>query len=252
MNDLTSINGVPGKVFFASDFHLGAGDSKERERKIVAWLDHIAPEAEAIYLVGDVFDYWFEYKWAIPKGYVRLFGTLARIVDSGVRVHFLKGNHDMWVYSYFTEEIGMDVHDEEVIFESGGRRFYVAHGDGIGEGENRYKLVRSLLRNTRMQKSYSRIHPSWGLRLMRKLSARSRNAHEDQEDNVHKIPISFAEGYIKQSTIDFFIMGHRHEVTDHLLSNGISRYINLGDWITGCTYAVWDQCELRIEQFENV
>ncbi|MFT4567344.1 MAG: UDP-2,3-diacylglucosamine hydrolase [Saprospiraceae bacterium] len=245
MNSSTTKN-----IYFASDFHLGAGDTIKRERLIVRWLEGIAKDAQAIYLVGDVFDFWFEYKWAVPKGYVRLFGMLARLVDAGIEVHFLKGNHDMWVYNYFNDEIGMIVHDDEVEVTYNEKRFYIAHGDGVGAGEQKYKLVRSVLRNNRLQKAYSRIHPSWGLRLMRKMSARSRAKHEQNNGNVHDLPIAFAESYIKKETIDYFIMGHRHEVKDHLLSDGISRYINLGDWISSRTYAVWDSSVLQLEQFK--
>jgi len=214
-------------------------------------LEQISENAKSVYLVGDVFDFWFEYKWTIPRGYVRLFGMLARLIDDGIEVHFLKGNHDMWVYNYFTDEIGMTVHDEEVEVIYNDKRFYIAHGDGVGAGEQKYKLVRSLLRNNRMQKAYSRIHPSWGLRLMRKMSARSRSNHEENNGDVHDLPIAFAEEYIKKEPVDYFIMGHRHEVIDHILSNGSSHYINLGDWITAGSYAVWDGEELNLKYFEK-
>ena len=244
MNPSTAQN-----IYFASDFHLGAGDSIQRERLIVRWLEQIAIDAHAIYLVGDVFDFWFEYKWTVPKGYVRLFGMIARLVDAGIEIHFLKGNHDMWVYNYFTDEIGMIVHDEEVEVTYNAKRFYIAHGDGVGDGEQKYKLVRSALRNNRLQKAYSRIHPSWGLRLMRKMSARSRAKHEENNGNVHELPIAFSESYIKKEPIDYFIMGHRHEALDHVLSNGISHYLNLGDWISSRTYAVWNGTTLQLKKF---
>jgi len=242
---------VGSKIYFASDFHLGAGSreaSLERELRIVSWLNSVAPRAHAIYLVGDVFDFWFEYKWSIPKGYVRLFGTIANLIDNGVEVHFLKGNHDMWVYDYFTEEIGMIVHEEEVIATYGDKKFYIAHGDGLGQGEPTYKLVRKVLRSRRLQKLYARMHPSWGLRLMRKMSAQSRS-HNQSEEKVHAIPIAFAEQYLEQEAIDYFIMGHRHEVINHLLSNGVSRYVNLGDWVSKNTYASWNGKKLKLEQF---
>ena len=244
-------NNSTKKIYFASDFHLGAGDSRAREVLIVRWLDAIAYDAKAIYLVGDVFDFWFEYKWTIPKGYVRLFGKLASLVDAGIEVHFLKGNHDMWVYNYFTDEIGMIVHDEEVEVSYNSKKFYIAHGDGLGKGEQKYKIVRSVLRNNRLQKAYSRIHPSWGLRLMRKMSARSRNNHTEKNDDVHDLPIAFAENYIKKKDVDYFIMGHRHQPIDHLLSNEHSHYVNLGDWMSSCSYAVWNGNDLALRHFKE-
>ncbi len=245
---------LTSKVYFASDFHLGAGGkeaSRSREKVIVAWLESISADARTLYLVGDVFDYWFEYQWSIPKGYVRLLGMLARMIDAGIAVHFLKGNHDMWVYDYFTDEIGMQVHEEEVLATMGGKRFYIAHGDGLGEGERNYKIVRSVLRNSGMQKLYSRLHPSWGLRLMKVMSARSRSRHGAPKSSVHDLPIAYANQYLKNHEVDYFIMGHRHEPMDYLLANGRSRYLNLGDWLTHCTYAVWDGTDVRLTQFKS-
>ena len=242
-----------GNIYFASDFHLGAGtldESRQRELRIVRWLNSVAANAKAIYLVGDVFDFWFEYKWSIPKGYVRLFGTIAKLIDSGIEIHFLKGNHDMWVYDYFTDEIGMIVHEEEVKAIYNEKKFYIAHGDGLGKGEPAYKFVRKVLRSRRLQKMYARMHPSWGLRLMRKMSAKSRS-HNQLEEKVHAIPIAFAEQYLENEYIDYFIMGHRHEVINHLLSNNKSRYVNLGDWVSQNTFALWDGEKLELQQFRK-
>lgn len=241
-------------IYFASDFHLGAGDlsdTRRREAVIVSWLRGIQSQASAIYLVGDVFDYWFEYKWTVPKGYVRLFGAIADMVDGGVKVHFLKGNHDMWVYQYFEEEIGMIVHDGSVIFEDQGAHFFVDHGDGLGTGDRSYKAMRAILRNPFLQRSYARIHPSWGLRLMRKMSAKSRERHEEDGEEIHDQPIRFAEEMIKDRHIDYFIMGHRHQAVDKLLSNGKSHYINLGDWVTQNTYSIWDGESLQLKNWKG-
>ncbi|MEL6122288.1 MAG: UDP-2,3-diacylglucosamine diphosphatase [Bacteroidota bacterium] len=241
-------------IYFASDFHLGYDDqvnTRRRERIIVDWLEEIRTSAKAIYLVGDVFDYWFEYKWTIPKGYVRLLGTLAKLVDSGVEIHFLKGNHDMWVYQYFAEEIGMIIHDDTARFEDSGKHFFVDHGDGLGRGERRYKLVRGILRNRFLQRSFARIHPSWGLRLMRKLSAASRARHSAYEKDVHELPIRFANELLGEEQVDFFIMGHRHQAVDRTLANGYSRYINLGDWVTQNTYVRWDGDELELLSYQS-
>ena len=245
-----------GNIYFASDFHLGAGDiedTRRREAVIVSWMESITSEARAIYLVGDVFDFWFEYKWTVPKGYVRLLGALAKLVDAGVEVHFLRGNHDMWVYRYFQEEIGMIVHDGSVTFMDQGKSFFIDHGDGLGDGEKGYKMIRSALRNKFLQRSYARLHPSWGLRLMRKMSAKSRSRHEaiSEGEEVHDLPIRFAEAYIMKHPTDYFIMGHRHHAIDKVLSNGTSHYINLGDWVTKNTYAVWDGSEVSLKIYDD-
>lgn len=227
-------------------------DTRRREAIIVSWLEEISADARAVFLVGDVFDFWFEYKWTVPKGYVRLLGTLAQMCDQGIEIHFLKGNHDMWVYEYFQEEIGMIVHDSSYEFEDGEKHFFLDHGDGLGKGERKYKMVRSTLRNRFLQQSYARLHPSWGLRLMRKMSAKSRDRHEGEEgEEVHDLPIRFAEEHLLSNETDFFIMGHRHQPIDKLLSNQKSRYINLGDWVTQNTYAKWDGQDLKLESFKG-
>jgi len=202
-------------------------DTRRREAIIVSWLEEISADARAVFLVGDVFDFWFEYKWTVPKGYVRLLGTLAQMCDQGIEIHFLKGNHDMWVYEYFQEEIGMIVHDSSYEFEDGEKHFFLDHGDGLGKGERKYKMVRSTLRNRFLQQSYARLH------------------------EVHDLPIRFAEEHLLSNETDFFIMGHRHQPIDKLLSNQKSRYINLGDWVTQNTYAKWDGQDLKLESFKG-
>jgi len=247
------INNILNKTntYFASDFHLGvdlAITSKTRERIVVSWLESIRSDAKTIYLVGDIFDYWFEYKKVIPKGYVRLFGKLAELSDEGIDIHYFKGNHDMWIYTYFQEELGLIVHDHEVIHQIDGASFFVAHGDGLGKGDNYYKFIKSILRNRVAQWLYSIIHPTIGLPLMQIMSGRSRH-HTGQSvveyDNIK----SYAEVICNEKNIDFFISGHNHNPIQEVLSNGSSVYCNLGDWMSYFTYARWNGKKLKLEKY---
>ena len=157
----------PGKYhYFVSDLHLGAPNqaaSKARERAFIAWLDHIAATAKAIYLMGDIFDFWFEYKTVIPKGYTRLFGKLAELSDKGIELHFFKGNHDMWVKDYFENELGIQIHANEYTFKANGKSFYLHHGDGLGPGDYKNKLLKRFFRSSLCQWLFARLHPNFGI-----------------------------------------------------------------------------------------
>lgn len=230
------------KIYFASDFHLGSGsmpESKERERKIVQWLEKISHDASEVFLVGDVFDYWFEYKETIPKGYSRLFGTIASMADDGVQFHFFTGNHDIWVRNYFEEEFGMKIYTKPQLFERFGKKIFVGHGDGLGPSDHGYKLLKGVLTNPLAKWLFARIHPNTGLAIMRMASKSSRMTGREEgiSDMSKEWLVNFCETYIsKFEAPDYFVFGHRHIPISHHLSNGKSIYFNLGEWWQSCSY----------------
>jgi UDP-2,3-diacylglucosamine hydrolase len=247
------------KTFFASDFHLGANarlNSAERERQLVRWLDQIAPEAEAIYLVGDLFEFWFEYKSVVPKGYSRLFGKLAELRDANVPVYMFTGNHDLWMFGYFEQEFGIPVYRHPIQREIGGKSFFIGHGDGLGPGDTGYKLMKKVFTNPVSQWMYGWLHPDLGTGLARYFSKVSRNATPPEErfwlGEEKEWLLRYTTRKTEQGiTPDFFIFGHRHLPIDWLLPNGKSRYINLGEWMFANSYAEFDGQDVSIKFFEN-
>ncbi|MGI8636956.1 MAG: UDP-2,3-diacylglucosamine diphosphatase [Segetibacter sp.] len=234
------------KIFFLSDFHLGAPDYKsslEREKKIVAFLDSIKQQAAAIFIVGDMFDFWFEYKQVIPKGYVRLLGKLAELTDRDIPVYFFVGNHDMWMSGYFQNELNITVYHEPQTFEWNGKRFFIGHGDGLGPEDRGYKFLKSVFRNSVCQSLFGMLHPSWGIGLANFFSRKSRKktgtADEIFLGEDKEWLIIFSKQILAKEHFDYFVFGHRHLPLDIKLSNN-SRYINLGDWIKYFTYAEFD------------
>lgn len=243
------------KIYFISDFHLGVPNresSLERERKIVRWLDSIKPDVQILYLMGDVFDYWFEYSHAVPKGYVRLLGKLAELSDAGVEIHYFTGNHDMWVFDYLPEEIGLELHRNPIQKEYNGVKFFLGHGDGLGPGDHGYKFIKKVFSNRFSQWLFARIHPNTGIKLMQYFSKKSRIATGDSDEKFmgedKEWLVIFSKEILKKQHYDYFIFGHRHLPLDiHL--NQSSRYINLGEWINHQTYAVFDGSIVRLEKF---
>lgn len=249
------------KIYFASDFHLGIPDresSLKRELLLVSWLDEIRKDASEIFLMGDVFDFWFEYRSVIPKGYVRLLGKLAEITDSGITVHLFKGNHDIWAFNYLETEIGMVLHRTPKVFEFGSRRFYLAHGDGLGPGDNGYKFLKKVFENRLNQWLFRWLHPDLGAGMGLYFSKKSRIANiikEGQKEEEHNIEDEMLFHYTKSliesgEKADFYIFGHRHLPTDHKMENG-SRLIILGDWITNFSYAVFNGTDLNLRFFNT-
>jgi len=245
-------------IYFASDFHLGtdgALSSIEREKKLVRFLDMISEDATTIYLLGDIFDYWFEYNRVIPKGYVRLLGKIANLKDSGIKIEFFTGNHDIWMFRYFQDELNIPVHKRPIKVVHYDKTFFLGHGDGLGPGDRRYKTIKKVFTNPILQKMYGAIHPNIGLRIMRKLSSKSReNTHMEELQFLgpeKEWLLKFCESYIRENDIDFFVFGHRHLPIDYLLSNDHSRYINLGDWLSQYSYARYDGYEFKLLFFEN-
>lgn len=248
----------PGKkVFFLSDFHLGApavAASLERERKIVRFLDSIQNEAAVIFLVGDLFDFWFEYKTVVPKGYIRLLGKLAELADKGIQLHFFVGNHDMWIRNYFQQEIGMNVYFEPADFTFNQIRFHVGHGDGQGPGDHSYKFLKKIFRNPICQWAFGIIPPAWGIGLANYFSRRSREADKSAEEvflgEDKEWLLIYSREKLQTQPYQYFIFGHRHLPIDFQL-NEQSRYINLGEWIRHCSYAVFDGTTTTLQYFNG-
>ncbi len=244
------------KIYFASDFHLGVPDresSLEREKRVVRWLDEARKDAEEIFLVGDVFDFWFEYKMAIPKGFARLQGKIAEITDAGIPVHFFIGNHDMWAFGYFEEELGVKMYRDNAVFEFGGKKFFVGHGDGLGPGDRGYKFIKRVFANPFLQWVFGWIHPNLGIRLANFFSGRSREANQMEYQKFlgeeNEWLVSYCKEELEKEYFDYFIFGHRHLPLDIELGQG-SRYINLGEWVFNNTYAVFDGKELKLLKYE--
>lgn len=246
------------KVYFASDFHLGVDarlSSREREQQIVRWLEQIRKDAEAIYLVGDVFDFWFEYRTVVPKGCLRLLGKLAELRDAGIPIYFFTGNHDMWMFRYFEEELGIPIYRQPIEREIMGKSFLIGHGDGLGPGDYGYKFIKKVFANPFCQWLFERLHPNFGIRLANFWSGKSRGAAKSDigrflgEENEWLI--AYCNRKLEHKHRDYFIFGHRHLPIDHALKNGKSRYINLGDWLHYSSYAVFDGSKLEIKFFEN-
>ncbi len=239
------------KTFFASDFHLGIDDtltSLEREQLIVQWLDAAAPEMETLYLVGDVWDYWFEYGQVIPKGYSHLFGCLRRLRDAGIKIYFFTGNHDMWMFRYLTDEFGIPILRKEVVHEIDGKKFYIAHGDGLGPGDLGYKMIKKIFASSVCQWLFARIHPNTGMRLMKYFSGTSRK-HTEVEKFLgpeNEWLIQHAQEVLTKEKIDYFVFGHRHLPIDFDLGTNGAKYVNLGDWLRYYSYAVWDGQALKL------
>lgn len=234
------------KIYFLSDFHLGApnhAESLKREKKIVSFLETIRQDAVVIFILGDLFDFWYEYKRVVPRGYVRLLGKLAELTDQGIIIHFFVGNHDMWMNGYFEEELNIQVYHEPERFEFNQKKFLIGHGDGLGPGDHRYKFLKKVFRNKISQALFGALHPSWGIGLANYFSRKSRAATGTGDEHFlgedKEWLIVFCKDTLKNEHIDYFIFGHRHLPLDFELSKS-SRYINTGDWIKYNSYAVFD------------
>ncbi|TAD97620.1 MAG: UDP-2,3-diacylglucosamine diphosphatase [Bacteroidetes bacterium] len=245
------------KIYFASDFHLGspnASISLERERKIIRWLDAIKPTAQQIFLLGDVFDFWYEYNHVVPKGYIRFFGKLAEIIDSGIPINFFTGNHDLWTFDYFPSEIGMKVYHCPQYVEFCGKKLLIGHGDGLGNGDYGYKILKKIFENRFLQYLFAKIHPDLSFRLAFFWSRSSKNKARNEEEKRFLGEKEWLWQYCKalevQKHADYYIFGHRHLPLDLEVSAN-SRYINLGEWFTNqCHYAEFDGNNLTLKTFE--
>ena len=245
------------KIYFASDFHLGAPNpekSLEREKKIIRWLDEIKSDASEIYLLGDVFDFWFEYKHAIPKGFVRIQGKIAEITDSGIPVYWFIGNHDMWIFDYIPKELGVQMIRTEIIKEYFGKSLFIGHGDGLGPGDHGYKFIKKVFRNRICQWLFARLHPNFGIALANMFSKKSRVSTGDTDAIYYgedkEMLIQFCKTKLKDQHYDYFIFGHRHLPIEFDLAAN-SKYINIGEWISYFTYGVLDENGFALKTFEQ-
>lgn len=251
-------------TYFISDLHLGApsaSESRDRERKLVRFLDSISKDAKTLYIVGDLFDYWFEYKQVVPRGHSRFLGTLARLVDQGLELHIFTGNHDLWMHDYLEEELGATVHHKPLHVELDGKRFYLAHGDGLGPGDLKYKFLKVIFTNPLCKWLYNRLHPNFGVGFAARMSRLSRHSQSDDDHSflgekermwIHSKNVLASEWF------DFFIYGHRHHLKNLVLEEREeggtkleSRYVVLGDWITLDTYALWDGTDFTTHTYTS-
>ncbi|MDR2963978.1 MAG: UDP-2,3-diacylglucosamine diphosphatase [Bacteroidales bacterium] len=242
-------------IYFASDFHLGYPsneESTEREKRIVAWLDSIKPTCKELYLLGDVFDFWYEYKWVVPKGYVRFLAKLAEFTDVGIPVYMFEGNHDQWLFGYLQQECGVTICKTMLEREWAGKRFVLHHGHALGHYDTGMNVLHWVFTRKFLQKLFSLIHPSLSFSLAHAWSKKNRKAKEYEsshylgDDKEYLLQYSLAE--LKKRKVDYFIFGHRHVPLNKELPGG-ARYINVGNWITHSTYAYFDGNDVILTEF---
>jgi len=247
------------KIYFASDFHFGIPDRKsslKREELFVEWLDEVRKDASEIYLMGDLFDFWFEYKTSIPKGYTRLLGKLAGITDASIPVHLFRGNHDMWAFSYLSEELNIQLHREPEIKKFGEKVFYLAHGDGLGPGDHGYKLIKKVFQSKINQRLFRCLHPDLGINMALYWSRKSRYASEAKEAREEEYNLKMIKERLvvhsqdmleNHSDLNYLVYGHYHLPYQESLNDNCIMVV-LGDWLTHFSYAVFDGEKLEIKK----
>lgn len=244
-------------TYFISDLHLGARylpDRRGHEQRVVTFLRSLHGRAKALYLVGDVLDYWYEYRTVVPRGYVRFFGALAALADAGVRITWLTGNHDIWLFDYLRDEIGIEVADGGITRDIDGRRFFIAHGDGLGRTDSSFRFIRALFRNRACQRMYAAIHPRWTVPFAHRWSSGSRGyvpGRSAEWTGAMKTNVeSWAEDYAAaHPDIDYIVLGHHHVVVDEAVPGSGCRLVILGDWINHDSYGIFDGERFRIDKF---
>lgn len=248
------------KIYFASDAHLGAAivtDKREHERKLVTWLDAIKDDADAIYFLGDMFDYWYEYKTVVPKGYVRFLAKLCELTERGIDVHMFTGNHDVWMFDYLPDECGVTIHRKYYEFTADGKHFLVGHGDNIGNYDKIYMLMKMVFESPVAQWFYSKLHPDFSGWIAHSRCEGSRRQNEKRKEfttfrgEEREFQIRFAKEYLsKGNAVDYFVFGHRHIMHDFAIGNDKgSRVLMIGDWLKNFSYAVFDGNDITIEQW---
>jgi UDP-2,3-diacylglucosamine hydrolase len=245
------------KIYFASDQHFGIPNhdkSLEREKKFVHWLDTIKKDAEVLFLLGDLFDFWFEYKRVVPKGFVRVLGKLAELRDAGIPIYFFVGNHDLWMHGYFEQELNIPVYHTPKEFTLNGKEFLIGHGDGLGPGDKGYKRMKKVFTNPFCKWLFKWLHPDIGVKLAQYLSTKNKliSGEEDVKflGEENEWLVQYAKKKLETKHYDYFVFGHRHLPMEIEVGNA-STYINLGDWITHFTYAVFDGKELELNSLNT-
>lgn len=245
------------KLFFASDFHLGAPneqESKIREQKIIRWLDQIADEAAAVMLVGDIFDFWFEYGQVIPKGFIPFISKISQLRDRGIPILFFTGNHDLWMKDYFTTELGIPVYSHPIELSVAGKKFLVGHGDGLGPGDHTYKLLKKVFTNPFAQWLFKWLHPDLGIGLAKAWSGHSRISNTAKNENHFLGEDEWLWQYCKEVENrfhhDYYVFGHRHLPLELVVGDS-SMYYNLGEWVSQFTYLEFDGLAPKLQKFEG-
>ena len=245
------------KIYFASDQHFGVPNLKEsriREEKFIRWLDSIKKDAQVLFLMGDLFDFWHEWKYVVPKGYIRVLGKIAELKDSGIDIYFFVGNHDLWMKNYFEEELGIPVYFDKRYYEINDKNFLLAHGDGLGPGDKGYKRMKKVFTNPLAQWAFRWLHPDIAMRIANYMSQKNKliSGEEDKaflgEDK--EFLIQYSKEKLKTENLDYFVFGHRHLPLIFNLEKG-AKYINLGDWIVYFTYGVFDGVSFEVKTFEG-
>ena len=246
-----------GKIYFISDVHLGAPalpNNHEREMLFAQWLDDIKEDVAELYLVGDIFDFWYEYKKVVPRGFTRILGRIADLTDRGIPVHFFTGNHDVWVFDYLPTELGVILHTKEFVTELKGKKFFLAHGDGLDADDIGYLLLKKIFTSKTLQWLFSRIHPNFALWLAHKWSKSSRLAKNNLKEEFkvkNEAMYKFAERFLEKELVDYFIFGHRHQKAD-VKMKGNTRFILLGDWINHFSYGVFDGEKFELKEYKKL
>ncbi|MBS4073264.1 MAG: UDP-2,3-diacylglucosamine diphosphatase [Algoriphagus sp.] len=245
------------KLFFASDFHLGAPShqaSKAREKRIIRWLDQISEEAAAVFLVGDIFDFWFEYAEVIPKGFIPFISKISQLRDRGIPVLFFTGNHDLWMKDYFTVELGIPVYTHPIEITVEGKKILVGHGDGLGPGDQTYKILKKVFTNPFAKWLFKWLHPDLGIRLAKAWSGHSRITNSSKNENHFLGEDEWLWQYCKevQKRVhhDYYIFGHRHLPLELEVGKNAT-YFNLGEWVSQNTYLEFDGNTAKLKSFEK-
>ncbi|KUO67039.1 MAG: UDP-2,3-diacylglucosamine diphosphatase [Lutibacter sp.] len=243
------------KIYFASDQHFGAPNveaSKIREQKFVNWLDFIKKDADVLFLLGDLFDFWFEYAQAVPKGFVRVLGKLAELSDQGIEIHFFVGNHDLWMHDYFEKELNIPVYHHPKEFTLNGKSFFIGHGDGLGPEDQGFKRMKKVFTNPVSKWFFKWLHPDVGIRVAHYLSVKNKliSGAEDVKflGEENEWLVQYAKMKLTEKHYDYFVFGHRHLPLEIALSQN-STYINTGDWIVHFTYGEFDGGQMLLKSY---
>ncbi len=247
---------VKGKIYFVSDVHLGAPalkNNRERELRFARWLDSIENDVSALFLLGDIFDFWYEYKKVAPRGFSRILSRIAGLTDRGIPVHFFTGNHDVWVFDYLPEETGVILHRNEFVTGIYGKRFFLAHGDGLDPDDKGDLFLKKIFVNKTLQWLFSRLHPNFAFHIAHKWSKSSRLGKMDEKEEFkvkNEGMYKFAVNYLQKEYVDYFIFGHRHQMVNEKIDSK-TNFILLGDWIKYNSFGVFDGEKFELKIFKE-